>query len=368
MAEGLVIRAKANSERKEGLIMKRRISLAVLFCTCLVLLMAMRAAPAPAASTEVFEFNLSNYQQATSPQGRFLEEWADKINKESKGRIKIRVYHGAILLPPNNTWPGVAKGVADLGLGFRYETFGKTFQEYIGNFMIGAPTATVAQQIQYDCYAKFPELREEWKDNKIILFASSPRMNMHNSVRPLIVPTDLKGLQIRVSVGGASELTKIWGGIPVFAPITESYEMLQKKIVQGIMAGSDVLKTFRLAEVCHYTTNLGVQFDPTLSLCMNRNKFNSLPADLQKVIDDSIPWAREALQKEMDKQVEVGIDFAKGLGKGHQFYDPTPEELAQWIDPIKPLLQKWAASVDAKGLPGSALYDFVRERVKAYSK
>jgi len=347
--------------------MKRKISLAVMFCTCLVLLMAKPAASA-AAPTKVYEFNLSNYQQATAPQGIFLEEWADKINKDSNGRIKIRVYHGGVLLPPNNVWPGVAKGAADLGLGFRYETFGKTFQEYIGNFMIGAPTASVAQQIQYDCYEKFPELRGEWKDNKIILFASSPRQNMHNSVKPLILPADLKGLQIRVTVGGAAELTKVWGGIPVFAPITESYEMLQKKIVQGIMAGSDVLKTFRLGEVCHYTTNLGVQFDPSLSLSMNRDKFNSLPPDLQKVIDDSIPWARENLQKAMDKQVELGIEFAKGLGKGHQFYDPTPQELAQWIDPIKPLLEKWAVSVDAKGLPGTSLYNFVRERVKAYSK
>jgi hypothetical protein len=123
----------------------------------------------------------------------------------------------------------VAKGAADLGLGFRYETFGKTFQEYIGNFMIGAPTVTVAQQIQYDCYEKFPELRAEWKDNKIILFASSPKQNMHNSVKPLILPADLKGLQIRVTVGGAAELTKYGESIPVFAPITESLRNAAKR-------------------------------------------------------------------------------------------------------------------------------------------
>jgi len=345
--------------------MKGKISLLVMLCMCLVLLMAM---PASAAPAKVYEFNLSDYNQATAAQGQFVDEWANKINKDSDGRIKIRVYHGAVLLPPNNTWPGVAKGVADLGTSFRYETFGKTLQEYIGNFAIGAPTATVAQQVQYDCYEKFPELRAEWKENKVIYFVSSPRMNIHNSIRLLRTPADLKGLQIRVSVGGASELTKIWGGIPVFAPITESYEMLQKKTVQGIMAGSDVLRIFRLAEVCNYTINLGVQFDPTGFLCMNWDKYNSLPPDLQKVIDDSIPWARKNCQRVMDEQVQIGIDFAKGLNKGYQFYDPTPEELTQWIDPIKPALEKWAASVDAKGLPGTALYNFVRERVKAYSK
>jgi TRAP-type C4-dicarboxylate transport system substrate-binding protein len=226
----------------------------------------------------------------------------------------------------------------------------------------------VAQQIQYDCYDKFPELRAEWKDNKVITFASSPRTNIHNNVRLLRVPADLKGLQIRVTVGGAAEAIKIWGGIPVFAPITESYEMLQKKTVQGIMAGSDVLKTFRLAEVCNYTINLGAQFHPHYFLCMNWDKYNSLPADLQKVINDSMPWSRQTIQKIMDDQEPIGIDFAKGLAKGYQFYNPTPEELAQWIDPIKPALQKWAASVDAKGLPGTALYNFVRERVKVYTK
>jgi TRAP-type transport system periplasmic protein len=346
--------------------MKRSVALGIAAFTCLTVLMVVSSALA--ASATVYEFKLANYNPSTTPSARFVDQWADKINKDSNGRIKIRVFHGGVLLPANNIWPGVAKGVADLGFGFRYETFGKTFQEYIGNFMIGAPNATVAQQIQYDCYAKFPELRNEWKDNKVIVFASSVKMNMHNSVRPVHVPANLKGLQIRVSVGGASELTKFWGGIPVFAPISESYEMLQKKIVQGIMAGSDVLKTYRLAEVCNYTTNLGVQFDPTQSLSMNWDKWKSLPPDLQKVIDDSIPWARQTLQKAQDDQVEVGVEFAKSLGRNYQFYDPTPEELAQWIDPIKPLLEKWAASVDAKSLPGTALYNFVRERVKAYSK
>jgi TRAP-type C4-dicarboxylate transport system substrate-binding protein len=101
---------------------------------------------------------------------------------------------------------------------------------------------------------------------------------------------------------------------------------------------------------------------------MNWDKYNSLPPDLRKVIDDSIPWTRPKNQERMDAQPQVGVDFAKGLNKNYQFYDPTPEELSQWIEPIKPLLAKWAASVDAKGLPGTELYNFVRERLKAYSK
>lgn len=348
--------------------LKRSTSLAVIVCIGLVFLMGMLSPSTAAEPAKVYELSLSDYNQAASPLGSFIDEWADKISKDSNGRIKIRVYHGSTLLPPNNTWPGVAKGMADFGTSYRYETFGKTFQEYIGNFVIGAPSGAVVQKIQYDCYDKFPQLRDEWKQNKLIAFVVSPRMNIHNAVRQLRVPADMKGLQIRVSVGGASELTKVWGGIPVFAPITESYEMLQKNAVQGIMAGSDVLKIFRLAEVCKYTTNLGVQFDCSGFLAMNWDKYNSLPPDLRKVIDDSIPWTRQAMQKRMDDQPQVGIDFAKGLNRGYQFYDPTPEELAQWIDPIKPLLQKWAASVDAKGLPGTELYNFVRERLNAYSK
>ena len=343
----------------------RRISLAGIFGACLVLLLSQAV---PAATEKVYEFNMSDYHPATHHLSKFIDEWADKIHKDSNGRIKIRVYHGAVLLPPNNTWPGVSKGLADLGCSFRYESFGKTFQEYIGDFMIGAPTGKVVQQIQYEAYEKFPELRAEWKDNKVIVLATSPRTNIHNSIRPLRVPSDLKGLQIRVTVGGAAEVIKTWGGTPVFAPISESYEMLQKKTVQGIMAGTDVLKSFRLAEVCNYTINLAAQYHPHFFICMNWDKYKSLPPDLQKVIDDSMPWARRIVQEILDDQEPIAVSFAKGLGKGYQFYNPTPQELAQWVDPIQPLMVKWATSVDAKGLPGTALYNFVRERVKAYSK
>jgi hypothetical protein len=44
-----------------------------------------------------------------------------------------------------------------------------------------------------------------------------------------------------------------------------------------------------------------------------------------------------------------------------------PKELAQWIDPIKPLLEKGGLPLMLRGFPAQR-YNFVRERVKAYSK
>ena len=52
---------------------------------------------------------------------------------------------------------------------------------------------------------------------------------------------------------------------------------------------------------------------------------------------------------------------------GHEFYTPTPHEMKLWYDSVQPALQGWAKEIDAKGLPGSAVFSEVRRLIKEHS-
>jgi TRAP-type C4-dicarboxylate transport system substrate-binding protein len=386
--------------------MKRKTSLVVALGTCLVLLLAalpfmgacaeeaapapaapapatpvpapagpqtitptVPAAPAPAAPAKpekVYELAFADYQPPVLAQAQWIDRWAKKMEEESNGRLKIRVYHSQSLLPAAGSWDGVMKGIADMATSFRWETHGTVFDDYINHFMSGVDSGDMGKKVFDDCYEKFPELREEWSGNKLFYIASPPPYCLHNSVRPLHTPEDLVGLQIRVSGPTNADLIELWGGTPVFATIADAYELLQKGTAQGIHCGIDALKLFRFGELLKYTTWTFETSPVGYFHCMNWDTWNSLPPDLQDIIERSIPQAEEEMQIIMDEEGQKAIDWCKEATPGYEFYTPTPEEYALWYAPLGPLRAKMAADIDAQGYPGTAVYEYAQERVKYY--
>jgi TRAP-type C4-dicarboxylate transport system substrate-binding protein len=324
------------------------------------------APAAPAKPEKVYELTFADYQGPTLAQAKWIDRWVEKMNKESNGRLKIRVYHSQSLLPAAGSWDGVMKGIADFATSFRWETYGTVFDDYINHFMSGVTSGAMAKKVWDDCYEKFPEFREEWSGNKLLYVCAPPCYALHNSVRTLHTPEDLVGLQIRVSGPTNADLIELWGGTPVFATIADAYELLQKGTAEGIHCGIDALKLFRFGELLKYTTWTFETSPVGYFHCMNWDTWNSLPPDLQQIIEGSMPQAEEEMQIIMDEEGESAIQFCKEVTPGYEFYTPTPEEREAWYAPLQELRQKMAADIDAQGYPGTEVYEYAQERTKYY--
>ena len=98
---------------------------------------------------------------------------------------------------------------------------------------------------------------------------------------------------------------------------------------------------------------------------MNLEKWNSLPTDLQQIIE-SLAAETELLcfndTMAGDKRVQERIS---GM-EGHTVIEPTEAELALWKERAMPLHQEWIDKMEAKGLPGQAVYDKVTEVIARY--
>jgi len=189
---------------------------------------------------------------------------------------------------------------------------------------------------------------------------------MHNNVRELRTPADMEGLEIRASGADAADVVSTLLGTPVVMPMSESYEALQKGTVDGILCPTEVHENFRLAEVLDYTTNLYLYMSPEFPLYMNWDSYNSLPANLQGVIDRNMQWAQEDGDNMWSSIDETAIKFTLNLKPGYKFTDLTPAELETWHTPMRALMQRWADELDAEGLPGTKVLDFVQAKVKEY--
>ena len=109
---------------------------------------------------------------------------------------------------------------------------------------------------------------------------------------------------------------------------------------------------------------VGLYVAPLFTM-MNQKKYDSLPPDLKKVIDDlSGSWAAEFNGKVWDQNELVGIEAVKKAGA--TIYKLPAEERDRWTAKLKPVEEDWVKTTEAKGLPGRQVLVDLREAIKKY--
>lgn len=319
-----------------------------------------------AAADKPVELKVSHFWPPTSYQNEHMLRWKKKIETDSKGRLTLRIFPGGTLLKPQQEWEGLLKGVADIVYGIRLETAGRELSEKMSLFTAGGTSATVGGKLMYDIYNEFQAYRDEWKPVKVLWLAAAGPVQIHSrkAVRKL---DDLKGLQMRTPPAGAGiEAMRALGGTPVSMPMSEVFMAIQKGTVDGAVGPYEVLKSFRLTDVTRYTTDAYLYLLLGHYVSVNLEAYKKLPPDLQKVLTDSAEWGKEDSWKMYDSIDADSIKYAKE--KGHEFISLTTEERTRFQAAIKPVQDRIAADLDAKGYPGSKLRDFIAQRLQQYAK
>ncbi len=83
---------------------------------------------------------------------------------------------------------------------------------------------------------------------------------------------------------------------------------------------------------------------------MNKKKWDSLPKEVQQVIEEVNKEWIEKTGKAWDEFDKIGKEYA--LSKGGKVIKLTKEEDERWAKAVRPVLEEYAAAMKAKGLPG----------------
>jgi TRAP-type C4-dicarboxylate transport system substrate-binding protein len=300
-----------------------------------------------------------------SIQGTWLQSWADRIAKDSNNRIKVRIYPSSSLLASPDTWPGVQRGVADMGFNFRYETFGVDMIVASGRALTGEHAGSVGAHTMLDAIQQFPEMAKEWSGNKVLAIFSPPPYQF-NTNREVKTVDDLKGLQLRCADANFGVQLSALGGTPVVMPMDEAYQAIQKGTVQGIYSPAEVLKNFRLADVTKYTAVVNLSAGSAKGfLCLNWDSYNNLPADLRKVIDDDAAWTQDDCLRMWDSLDTDAYPYC--VAQGHQFYLMPDDQMQKMNALLAPVIQGFYTKLDSMGYPGTDMYNFDKQELVKYN-
>lgn len=152
-------------------------------------------------------------------------------------------------------------------------------------------------------------------------------------------PADMAGKKYRISTGGvATDIYKALGASGVVIATADIYTALQQGTVDGTFASVDNVKTEKQNEVVKYLT-LSYVNSINYPILVNKQWWDSVPADLQKVFLDSLKEATDFEWQQSEELDKKGIEDLKKSGM--QVYELNAQERAQFQKALEPVVQKF---------------------------
>jgi TRAP-type transport system periplasmic protein len=321
-----------------------------------LLLAAVMCGPAGAATVEL---TYSIFFPASHGHTLLATEWAKEVEKRTNGAVKINMFPGSVLTQPEQCYDGVAQGICDIGMSCLSYTRGRFPLSEVIDLPLGYKSGLQVTRLCNAYYEKFQP--KELQDTKIMyLHGHGP--GILSSKTPVSKLEELKGMKIKCA-GTNSRILAALGATPVAMPQTETYEALQKGVVNGLLSPIETLKGWKVAEVVQSTTkNTGSSYSLGFFVAMNKQKWDSLPKDVQETIEKINGEWIDKTGSAWDEFDKAGTEFT--LAKGNKIVELTPEEDKRWADAVQPVLAEYVAAAKTKGVPAEEALQFCQEWLK----
>ena len=318
---------------------------------------------AGAASEKPIKLTFSTVFPPVHLQSKLNRLYCDEITKKTNGRVEITHYPGSTLTSATKNFEGVAKGISDMGMSCPLYVAGRFPVSEIFEMPSELDSGWVTAKVYMDLFNKF-KLKEYEQVHVLYLHGPSRNVVSTRSV-PVRKLADMKGLLMRAS-GGAASTVAAFGAIPRAMHMGEAYAALSKGVVEGQFAPPESLKGWKHADVVKYTSITPVSTSSCQYVIMNKKKWDSLPADIQKIITEvsaNYPVYHGHVWAYLDSE---GFEYLKSL-PGRELITISKDQLPEWQAAVKPVIENYIKEKTAMGLPAKEYLDYFNERVAYWS-
>jgi TRAP-type C4-dicarboxylate transport system substrate-binding protein len=313
------------------------------------------------AAADTVELTYSNFFPPSHIQSQLAESWCREVEKRTDGAVKINYYPGQTLTKANQAYDGTVQGISDIGFSVFAYTRGRFPVMAAIDLPLGYTSGQAATEVINRVYEKFQP--KELDDTEVMyLHAHGPGL-VHTKGKAVRKMADMKGLKFR-GHGTSALVVKALGGTPVPKPMPETYEMLQKGVVDGAMYPWESNKGWRLGEVTDYcTAAFGAAYTTSFFVVMNKDRWNALSADVQKTIREiNKEWAVKHGEAWDASDREGIVAF---LNSGGQIIGLTDDEQERWKEAVAPIIDDYIKDKSAQGLPAEEIVEFTRSTLES---
>jgi tripartite ATP-independent transporter DctP family solute receptor len=284
--------------------------------------------------------------------GKAIDKFATSASQLSDGQVEIKVHGGGSLCSEDVCLRSVKDGTLDIGTASdsNYLPFTSKLT------LVGLPYAWKSQDSQNQVFrGQFGDrLKQDIASDDglqlLAMFDNGGFRQLWNSVREVRTPEQLGGLKLRSSASKVElAIDRSWGGAPVVMNWGDVYSALQQGVVKGELNQPNWIRDYKHAEVLKHVTLVNAQIGYHI-LSMSTEKWESLPKSVQEVLLKAGRKAEEWLTPENQKDVAAALEQVREGGV--DVYEPTADELKEWVSKAITVWQQFGDTVPADQLQG----------------
>lgn len=338
--------------------MKKRLWMAALI---FAIALAGLACPLANAQEKVIKLDLATFWSKEHPITRLMNEWCMEVAKRTNGRVKVTQFPGGTLVPSAQTFTSVIAGVADMGISFNAYTRGRLPLSDLLTEPLGCKDGYQGSMLANAFYKKFKP--KEFDQVKVCFLTNAPPQAIA-AKKPIRTMEDLKGLRTRAAGGVETSVLQALGTVPVALPMPDVYDALQKGVIDAFMGSTEALKAWKLGEVATSLTYFDARPNGAGYFIMNKDKWNAIPPDARKRIDEINDEYAEKLARLWNVIAKDGENFF--IQKGGKVYVLPKAENGRWTKKVHPVVDAYVRELKSKGLPGDEALKFCMDYLRTH--
>ncbi|MBS0126493.1 TRAP transporter substrate-binding protein [Thetidibacter halocola] len=288
----------------------------------------------------------------------FLVPLTEKIAEATEGRVTVMILPAPLASPPQH-WELARTGVADITWGnFTYEPE-RFVSMWFAEFPNAGTNAEAQSRALWQTYEAYLADNAAFEGVKMLAVGMFGGGQLHHGKKTVTTPADVANQKFRMGGPIQEKLLTALGAVPVAAPATKAYEMLESGVVDGSLHTMESVVNFRLEDVLkHHTVFPKGFYDATFFVAMNGAKWDGL-SDADKAAIEGV--IGEELSAAWGRNFDAQNPAATGKleAAGHTFAEATPELIAA-VDAIQAtMVADWVEAAKAAGVADpQAMLDF----------
>ena len=252
--------------------------------------------PAPAPSgggaapvdDTVYDLAFALDSAPTAAYSKALDDWVDALREESNGRLNITIYYGGVLAVGAEVVDLVIRGGADMG--WATTSLNPGYFSYVlilGAYGKDVTSTPIATHIMSNLYKRSEAFKKEYtvdgQLHPLAVHGQTPACLASADVK-IDKPEQVKGLTIMVANRNVIRLLEKLEAAPIAVTINDYYENYSKNICRVSLTDGSPYYIMNLNEVVDYFCTFNFNTANSFAF-MNQAKYDSLPADLQELLD-----------------------------------------------------------------------------------
>lgn len=315
----------------------------------------------------VYTLVASTHTPSTTTMTVVFQNMLDEITRRSDGRLQFEVYTDGTLAAADGILEAVESGIADVACINYSRVNGRL--DLCGVVALPGICSNPweGSKAFLDLYDTSEALREQFSAAGLHLMGVAMGDGFCViSKDPVNDLSDLEGKKVIIGNEQVAEIMTKLGATPLSFSNSEAYEMLSKGTTDAIASNTiSGAAGFGIQEVAKNVYHINLGIGPQV-FCISEKVYESLPADLQEIIDDV---CREFVPDdvytvytlEQGKEVTSIDSFIEA---GATIVEPTEEQMTEFRE--KYAQPEWEAWAEAQGEVGAAVLDAYIEAVAVH--